>query len=380
MADKFEWSKWYLQSSGIRRCRYENGKQVWERHPKRKYKHLTTQAELQKYVAQLNHRYEQALAKAKAVYDFRHLFITDELLEEFRSLLKSEIPNVNVHTSAYNYLRKNCLHWFITLKGLPDPIDWKEQEKVWGLALMCSLEGRDAKNLKIFEEKVHPDTISKHVQIMNRFLRFLHQKLPKTVPAIVLEPISKAQMRFYVSSYKQNEETRGKYITDADWKRIEKDIDPTIRGFVQMGYYYGLRLSECLGVSLDDLFEDSFDVKRQLAAFTDGKPKFQPVKNRSLQRRVPHWFSTPESTFEILNNIPKLMHPDTFGDRFRAEMERLGFEYNPHDLRRTFITRAFRESKNPRDIMLAAGHSDLDTTMRYAQDDRNLSRKKFVPT
>lgn len=66
MAEKKDWSKWYLQASGIRRCRYEDGKQVWERHPKRKYRHLKTKSELLKYVAQLNHRHDTALAKAKA--------------------------------------------------------------------------------------------------------------------------------------------------------------------------------------------------------------------------------------------------------------------------------------------------------------------------
>lgn len=373
-----EWTKWYLQSTGIRRYRIVDGQKVWERYPKAKYRHIADEAELRKFVERLNHRYEVQLSKAKAVYDFKHRFISAELLEEFGSLLKAEIPSRNVAISSFNYLKRNCLHWFINVQGLPDPIDWKEHEKQWGLALLCKLEGKKAEKLRVFDTPTHPDTIAKHVQIMNRFLRFLHQKLPKEVPSIVLEPITKAQARLYKVEYKELGGRAGKLITDEDWKTIERQIDPSIKEFVQLGYYYGLRQSECLAVSIEDLYEDCLEVSRQLIAFTDHKPKFGPVKNR-LKRQVPHWFTSPENTYKIIHGAPKLMHPDTYGDRFRKEMERLGLKYGLHDLRRTFITRCFRENKLPRDIMLAAGHSDLDTTLRYAQDDRNLKRKRFVP-
>ena len=185
-------------------------------------------------------------------------------------------------------------------------------------------------------------------------------------------------MRLYKAEYKETGDRAGLFISDSDWVKMEKELDPTIKAFVQLGYYYGLRQSECLAITSDSLFEDSLEVEHQLTAFTDGKPKFGPLKNR-LKRQVPHWFLSAEKAYGVISSLPKLMHPDTFGDRFRGEMERLKMNYGLHDLRRSFITRAFRANKNPRDIMLAAGHSDLDTTMRYAQDDRNLGRKKFVP-
>lgn len=373
------WTKWYNLADGIKRYKREDGKQVWERHPKSKYAHCKTDAELDKYVERLNHRYEVDLAKAKAAYDFRHRFISQDVLDEFEMLLRAEIPNKNVSKSAYTYLRSNCLHWFINKHGTPDPIDWKAHEKTWGLALLSKLEGKNADKLQVFKQLVHPDTVSKHVQILNRFLRFLHQKLPKDVPAIILEPITKAQMRLYKAEYKASGDRAGQLIKDADWQKIEREIDPTIKSFVQLGYYYGLRQSECLAINLDRLFEDSLEVEEQLVAHKDGKAKFGPLKNR-LKRQVPHWFLSVQKAYGVISSIPMLMHPDTFGDRFRAEMERMNMGYGLHDLRRSFITRAFRSEKNPRDIMLAAGHSDLDTTMRYAQDDRALGRKKYVPT
>lgn len=372
------WSKWYIMSGCIRRYRTVGDKKEWARYPKVKYRHCKTPEELKKFVERLNHRYDTQLAKAKAAYDFKHRFISAELLEEFDALLKAEIPNRNVSVSTFNYLKRNCLHWFINVQGLPDPVDWKDHEKQWGLALLCKLEGKNANKLKIFDKPVHFDTISKHIQILNRFLRFLHQRLPKDVPAIVLEPVSKAQARLYRAEYEESGGRPGNFITADHWKRIEREIDPTIKPFVQLGYYYGLRQAECLAVTTDNLFEDSLDVERQLVAFTDGKPKYAPLKNR-LKRQVPHWFISAEAAYKIITGVAKLMHSDTFGDRFRAEMERLDLPYGLHDLRRTFITLAFRTGKNPRDIMLAAGHRSLETTMGYAQDDRDLGRKRFVP-
>lgn len=55
---------------------------------------------------------------------------------------------------------------------------------------------------------------------------------------------------------------------------------------------------------------------------------------------------------------------------WRDLMTALGYTYDFHDLRHSFITRAIRE-KNSRDVQLAAGHKHLMTTMGYAHDDRD---------
>lgn len=358
-----KWSKWYLSNGQIRRYVLDD-KNKWQRMPKAKYRNV---ADLASFVARENHRYESQLAAAKAAYDFKHLFISQALLDEFEALLAAEIPNRNVAVSMYNYLRRHCLHWFINQLGCPDPLDWKLHESAWGLALLCKNE-----QLPIWSKPVHPDTVAKHVQVLNRFLRFLNQRMPKEVPVIVLQPISKAQMRLYKAEHAT---PVGQLVSDADWLTIERDIDKTILPLVQLGYYYGLRQAECLGELI--VYEDALEIVSQLAAYTDGIAHYAPLKNRS-KREVPHWFTTAPRVHAIVA-ARVTMHSDTFGKWFASEMERLKMSYGLHDLRRSFITRAFRIGQLPTDIRLAAGHANLETTMRYAQDDRGLQRKRYVP-
>jgi integrase len=53
-------------------------------------------------------------------------------------------------------------------------------------------------------------------------------------------------------------------------------------------------------------------------------------------------------------------------------------DYGIHDLRRTWITRTL-DTQPPHEVMRAADHADLRTTMRYLRDKNQLSDKKFVP-
>jgi integrase len=59
-------------------------------------------------------------------------------------------------------------------------------------------------------------------------------------------------------------------------------------------------------------------------------------------------------------------------------MDELDFNYDFHDLRHTFITKAI-SAYPPRDVQLAAGHKSIETTMRYAHDNRNLDDEVFNP-
>ena len=52
-------------------------------------------------------------------------------------------------------------------------------------------------------------------------------------------------------------------------------------------------------------------------------------------------------------------------------MEMLHFDYTFHDLRHTCITKMMR-LQVPRDVQLAAGDKNIQTTMQYMHDDRDL--------
>lgn len=371
------WSRWYLLVEAgqfsIKRSKVEGGKTKWQRHPRKLYSHLTLRPQLEAYLDRINFRYLQELKKYKEAYDFKHRFISEQLVEDFFEDLVTDIPTEKAAQYLLKLLKRN-LHWFIVQNKSPDPTEWKALERTWGQALI----GNHRKDsLSLQEDRKNPDTIKKQKQIMNRFLQYLHRRFPKEVSLIQLEPLSKAQLRLYKAEYARKFPV-GQFISDADWKVIEKKLSDRILPFVQLGYYYGLRRNEILAITTEDVFEDSLSISKQLKSLPETGPVYSPLKSREA-RQTPHWFITASQVYKILEKLPPLVHPDTFSDLFFAEMKRLGFSYQLHDLRRTFITRAFRAGKLPRDIMLAAGHADLATTMRYAQDDRELSKKKFKP-
>ena len=74
------------------------------------------------------------------------------------------------------------------------------------------------------------------------------------------------------------------------------------------------------------------------------------------------------------------MHPDTLSDRWTELMEQLKLTYTLHDLRHTWITKSIRKKKVvPRDVQLAAGHKNIETTMGYLHDDREFDDDIYVP-
>jgi integrase len=71
------------------------------------------------------------------------------------------------------------------------------------------------------------------------------------------------------------------------------------------------------------------------------------------------------------------VHPDTLGMYFAALMKKLKLPYQMHDLRRTFITKVL-ELNSPKQVMLAVGHANIETTMKYIRDDRAMDDSIFV--
>ncbi len=214
----------------------------------------------------------------------------------------------------------------------------------------------------------------------NRFMAFLHKKMPQEIPFIKFDPISKAKFKDYHARINMGIEPVGKFIADKDWTVIEKKLPAEIAPFVILGYYYGLRRAETLGLELGDLAKGHLNVKRQLVNMNDGQPNYAPLKNR-LERKTPHWFMNPEDTYALIEDaLSKKIHPDTLGVKFSHFIATLGMDYDLHDLRRTFITKALdKNNGNATPVMMAVGHGNTDVTMRYLRDNRNLSDEVFVP-
>lgn len=345
-----------------------DGTRKQPRHPRAAYAHFQTKEELEQFVNRLNHRQDEAKRFALQV---RSSFIPQALKDEFRDQLSLEIPNRKDAKYQYTTIfEKYFLHFFIhTLKVL-DPNQWYKHQSRWGAALLSQGEH------KIFERPMSAKTIIKTIQLANRFMSFLHVKVPEEYRPVKFQPISRGAMNAYRAQWELRKgEPDGRYIPPEDWAEIEREAPAEIKPFIMLAYHYGLRRAEALGFeNMDSVKKGYLKIIQQMVSLEE----YGPVKDRD-QRDTPHWFATPAQAYLWIEaGLSKKMHPDTLGARWARLMKALKMPYEMHDLRRTFITRALREHP-PRDVQMAVGHASLVTTMSYAMDDRNLRDETYKP-
>lgn len=365
-------SKWYLANAGngyrvIRRDTYPDGKLKREVYPREKWAKVdpSDSDAVASLLRRLNATYERKKAEAEARYDLDHTYINKPLIEEFQRQRA-------FHTTVDDHLRdsltnlRRAIDYFVIKKKLASPADWERKQFDFGEHLLKA------------ELSLH--TIQKTQVVTNQYLEFLHKKFPHEVPRLELMLITPAKRKLLRADAEENE--RGQLILDSHYRlllRYGGDIKPHI----ELAWCFGGRRSEILGLQVENVFVDNLEITRQIESCpVKGEPIFKPTKGR-MKREVPYWFTTPEIAYDLISRI-KLMSKHTLSDRFAmvvAEINRhegLQLSYTFHDLRHTFITRAVR-LHGLVDVSRAAGHKDVRTTQEYMEDDRQLSKQRFVP-
>lgn len=370
-----KFSDYYLVKEGtafaIRRMvNLPNGEEKQERLPKNQWKHLKSKEELSKYIIRLNGRESNRVLKS---IDVKLAHLPPSVLEDFREVLFAEIPNLKDAKVTYKNLHRYFITFFTDHLNLRDPLDWKLEEIKWGKALLS-----ESKH-SLFEDKQprSAKTIKGIIHTANRFMMYLHKRYPKEIPAIKLTPVSKAKLKDYDATMNLDTESVGNFITDTDWKIIVKEAPSDLLPFIKLGYYFGLRRGEILGLNLNDVRLEYLSVERQLVSINKDKPSFKPLKGKT-KRKTPYWFINPDETHKLIKQL-KLIHPDTLGVKFIEFMQSLEMNYQLHDLRRTFITKALRKAHHT-DVQLAVGHTHINTTMKYQRDDRVLADNIYRPS
>ena len=351
-----------------------SGKREFPRMAASKYKHIGKSRDaLQKFVDRLNYGIDM---RKQRQLEIQTAFIPPQLMETFRAQLQNEIPSEKDFRYLYNTVLKfYFLDYFIGRLKLADPKDWVKRQSDWGLALTCKAVNQDH---NLFDEKVSSKTIKTTIQVANRFMKFLHLQLPHEYPLLTFQPFSRAALKTYTAELQDNEPI-GKFITEVHWAKINEKVPKQIAPFIRLMYFYGLRRAESLGFENASAVRKShLTVSKQLKSFRDKQPVYSILKDKE-RRNTPHWFCKPAECYELIQmTLENKMHPDTLSERWDDFIAGIGMDYKLHDFRRTFITNALRESV-PRDVQLAVGHANLATTMRYAQDDRDLDNAEFVP-
>ncbi len=363
---------------------YPDGRKVYERYETKKYLHFRDNPkELENFVIRLNGQ-DPNEKRVKLAVKFKHAYIDPELLTLYQEHLLTQIPSRKHALVEFTNLQRYFLNFFIAKMGIADPVLWHRQQNHWAKALLNKVEADD---IHFKEEwRLWPagevrgeKTLRAIVNGANRFMEFLHHRRPDEVPPLRFKPINKASYKDLEARRRLDGKTVDrKYIKDEDWEVISDALPDEIRPWILLSYYYGLRRSEAMATDRSCVIKGYLKVVKQLMnAPEGGAPEFGPLKGRK-ERKVPHWFCGPEKPYELVGKVKALMHPDTFSKRWAEFMDDLGFDYDIHDIRHTWTTKAVRKA-NVRDVQLAAGHENIETTMGYLHDDRVFEDEPFVP-
>lgn len=363
-----------IQKKGIERLTIKrwislpDGKNKLERLPVEKYKDIRdNKGELEKLVLRLNHQVPEEF-RARVQVELKHAFINQKMLDDYLGYLTTQIPTKGKATTEFTYLTRYFLNFFIGKMNLPDPLDWHKIHKIsWAQFLL----GPDTPSAASTKKDI--------IAAANRFMNWLHDLRPSEVPPLKFNPLTRSVFK----SIEAKRELRGEvhkpqFIKEEHWLQIESRASDNLKPFIWLAYTYGLRRSETLGVQLEDVRNGYFFARRQLESYPNLTPQYAPLKGRRT-REVPHWFSNTKTLYSKIQLATKsLTHPDTLTDRWTELMDSLKLDYTFHDLRHTWITKAMR-GHNPRDVQLAAGHKNIETTMQYLHDDRELDDQVFKP-
>lgn len=374
-----EWSKWYLLPEGknstgepilrIKRYRVvtENGKEKtkWQRYPAQNYVDLPKD-EVDALLRRINASHEIDRKNAEDRYNFAHTYINEISKEKFRRQLDKKSRDEGHKGHVMQILNEYVLEFFVIQCNVPDPSRWHLKEDDWKEFLL-----------------MHDFTagyLKRIVGTANRFNNFLVSKVyPEMATPRKLEPFGKVEFDD-MEKQRKGETNRTKYIKPEVYEKIlkaAKDDDPEVLPHMVLAKHFGFRIGETQGLTKDKFYEDDVlcDEQGDKVVFDTGKKSVSRKKVKTDARNIPYWFMGYQEAWELVKQVNKTpMHPDQLIKRVNEVMDRFG--HSSHDFRRTFITDSFRKGHHWKDVMKAAGHKDVRTTMIYNQDDRGQSKKK----
>lgn len=360
--------RWVLYSDNERRL---------ERLPIEQYrKFRDDKVKLEDLCTRLNYREIQE-EQAKKAWKVRSAFVDNKLLYEgFKKYMISRTGDEKYSISCASNVKKWFLEYWYKQKKY-DYLHWhqpKSQVEVvdWWLS---EHEG----------SLISYKTIKTSTQNLNHFFKFLHQEsegeipeLKFTFPTLTLARIKKHEWQRKKDLGAKADRRSGQYITDAEFKIILKNSPKELKACIFLSYYFGLRRSECLAVTKDNLRKGYLFLEKQLKSYDGQDPVYGPLKSRNA-RKVPHWHKhSLEAIMATIEGI-ELMHPSTLTERWIELMATLKMNFTFHSLRNTFISNSFKDGRNAGDIQLAAGHADLRTTMGYQRDYREMDDEVWTP-
>lgn len=128
--------------------------------------------------------------------------------------------------------------------------------------------------------------------------------------------------------------------------------------------YGGLRISECLGIKMDDYNLES----KQLVVRGKGNKTRIVYMNDKITDAIAAWLKERKSQTDYLfvSNRDKAIDRTMMNKVFKNYSQKLNKEVTPHDLRHFFCSHCLNNGFSFHEVAKFAGHTNIQTTLTYA--------------
>jgi len=209
-----------------------------------------------------------------------------------------------------------------------------------------------------------PKTINTKVNGLVKFNEFLVETNVQTDVVLTKKDYVKVQQQ-YASLAKFNEKDVEKFrqlILDGDSRDNKRNY-----AIVTVMAYAGLRISEALSLTLDDI---SFPAHEIVVRDGKGGKSRVVMMNAKVKTALQGWQKVRkekgiDNEYLFVSNRNKRLDRTTVNRLFTDYGEKLGKEITPHDLRHFFCSQALKSGMSIAEVASQAGHSDVHTTLLY---------------
>lgn len=205
-------------------------------------------------------------------------------------------------------------------------------------------------------------TVNRHLQMLGRALRHMEKVYKIDLPTLDLKSAETKEARERVRELSTEEQ-------NALFAELPQEFHP-LCAFALMT---GARISTITGLLWSDVDMENreitfrlkgddvmiFPVNNELASLLSALPRSNVIANRK------YVFTRVDG--HSAERIPIVASGGVFGTVWRKALDRAGIhDFRFHDLRHTFATRMLRRTQNISLVSKLLGHTNIETTSRYA--------------
>jgi len=206
-------------------------------------------------------------------------------------------------------------------------------------------------------------TVAKDVAALRSFFRYLMiERIRDDNPADLLEsPVREKNLPLVLSTDQVDV-----FLAAIS---LEKPVGVRDRALFELIYSCGLRVSEAVNLSLDDVYQDE---KMILVHGKGGKERFVPFGstalewiNRYISEARPHLVKSRPERAVFVNYRGQRITRKGIWKRFNELCIEAGINAKIHTLRHSFATHLLAGGADLRSVQELLGHSDITTTQIY---------------